>query len=89
MFPWPLAGQERHLFRHPVAQVLHGRRAARLPDRVRMPPISRSSRPNLECHQAMSSVWTTADPAAAPRSRVASVVLPLELRPSTARTTGR
>ena len=31
VFPGPLAGQERYLFRHPVTRVSHGRRPARLP----------------------------------------------------------
>jgi len=53
------------------------------------PSVSRSAHPNRECHHAMSSVCTTADPATTSRSRPASVVLPLELRPSTASTTGR
>ena len=68
-----------------------GRNATGRPARAgsSTPPISRSAQPNRECHQAMSSVCTTADPATASRSRAASVVLPLELRPSTATTTGR
>jgi hypothetical protein len=56
---------------------------------VSTPSISRSAQPKRECHQAMSSVCTMADPATASRSRAARVVLPLALRPSTASTTGR
>src|SRR5689334_16800338 len=54
-----------------------------------MPSASRPAQPNREYHQAMSSVCTTAEPGTAFWSRPASVVLPPELRPSTARTTGQ
>jgi hypothetical protein len=37
-----------------------------------MPPISRSAQLNRECHQAMSSVCTAVDPAAAFCSRAAT-----------------
>ena len=41
--------------------------------------VSRPAQPNRECHQAMSSVCTTAAPATTSRSRPARVVFPLEL----------
>ena len=68
-----------------------GRKETARPARagVRMPSISKPAQPNRECHHATSSVCTTADPVTTCRSRAASVVLPLELRPSTASTTGR
>jgi hypothetical protein len=46
--------------------------------------MSRSAQPKRECHHAMSSVCTTAELVTASCSRAASVVFPLELRPSTA-----
>ena len=48
--------------------------------------ISKSVQPKRECRHAMSSVCTTAEPAIASCSRPASVLFPLELRPSTAST---
>jgi hypothetical protein len=55
----------------------------------KMPSISKSAQPKRECHHAMSSVCTTADLSMTLCSRAASVVLPLELRPSMTSTTGR
>jgi hypothetical protein len=73
----------------PVRQV-HGWLADETgPDGDQDAAVSRSAQPNRECRQAMPSVCTTADPATASRSLAARVVLPLELRPSTASTTGR
>ena len=51
--------------------------------------MSRSVQPKRECSHATSLVCTTAEPGTRSRIRAASVVLPLLLRPSTARIAGR